>query len=168
MTRTNGNPGALAGATGAKTKNEAGRFTAKCSKSDRKRNRQVARALAATAAYRGADGALSYITDRAALRALEIGFTMMLDAGARPVVIALTGPEGAALAPCPARPPGARPWLATGLDRDGRAAYATVWTIRPPGMTAATEADLAEIEALRRLALICNVRGWPMAAGGVA
>jgi hypothetical protein len=168
MTQTNGNPGSAGGATGAEAELKTGSFISEDTKSARKSNRQTARALAASAAYRAADDQLHLITDRTALRALEAGFLAMLDAGTRATVIALTGPEGAALDATTIRPTGARAWLATGPDRDGRAAYAVVWTVRPPRMTAATEADLAEIEALRRLALICNERGWPMAAGSAA
>lgn len=103
-------------------------------------------------------GALVPVSDPKALGALRRAMTLMLRAGGEPVAVPVSEAEASGF-PChkDRQIPGAKTWLAVGLDVDGRGTYAlhSVWA-----EAGSVAHDVARGLALARLEGLVKTKGF--------
>jgi len=137
-------------------------------------NRKLKRTIKANAAKIGAQmartcldytpsGAVVRVLDLRAVTVLERAFTAMLLGGCEPLTMQIA-PEVAAAFPRSSTAPNAtaRPWLAVGIDMQGRGTYALRWMhiVAPNG---ADQRAFAELAMLAELSCETGRVGFPMA-----
>lgn len=117
------------------------------------------------------DGRIVRVADSKAVRVLERAFATMLRKGGEPVVIEIT-PESASAFPRqkgrPAAPFDAKPWLAVGIDSEGRGTY-SLRHLKIIGVDRSEAEAFAQVAMLGELERETGRPGFPMGApmGGV-
>ena len=123
----------------------------------------LGRKLAASCLDYSPDGGLVRVVDIRAVKVLQRFITQMLRGGGQPLVVALTAFEAAGFPRRAVQPDmtGGTPWLAVGLDGQGRATYSLRW-MRFVGASRSEVQGLAELAMLAQLAIETGRDGFPM------
>jgi hypothetical protein len=122
---------------------------------------KIAAQMARTCLDYTGNGVVVRVQDHRAVTVLERAFGAMLRGGCVPLAMQIT-PDVARAFPRASDAPGvAKPWLAVGIDGQGRGTYALRWL----GIAARNEAEeraLAELAMLAELSRETGRQGFPM------
>ena len=123
----------------------------------------LGRKLAASCLDYSPDGGLVRVVDIRAVRVLERAFTLLLWRGCKPLVVQIAAADAAAFPRRDGVPQVAEatPWLAVGMDGQGRANYALRW-LWIDGKALADEQGIAELAMLAELSRETARHGFPM------